>query len=105
MSTRQRSASRPDSVSALPTSSNSALRLRRSRLGWGSPARAKRSVFALALIPSTLGLAVFVYGARGAWAPPPPGAWRPMARSRSLRAVAFLFGITFGVLKTTLLRV
>ena len=56
-----------------------------------------RSVFALALIPASLGLAVFVYGARGAWAPPPRGAWRPMAASRPLRTVAFLFGVTFGV--------
>jgi len=56
-----------------------------------------QDVFALALIPATLGLGVFVYGARGAWAPPPPGAWRPMAASRPIRTVAFLFGVTFGV--------
>lgn len=56
-----------------------------------------QSVFALALIPATLGFAVFVYGARGAWSPPPSGAWRPMAAGSALRAVAFLFGVTFGV--------
>ncbi|MCZ6544879.1 MAG: MFS transporter [Chloroflexi bacterium] len=55
-----------------------------------------RTVFGVALIPATIGFAVFLYGARGPWAAPPRGAWRPMARSSDLRVVAFLFGITFG---------
>jgi NNP family nitrate/nitrite transporter-like MFS transporter len=55
-----------------------------------------RAVFGLALIPVTAGFGVFVFGARGEWRRPPTGAWRPMARGADLRAVAFLFGITFG---------